>query len=79
MRSFALIDELMEDKAYNLCAFLVDSHFATFDIVAQHTSAEHNALFHLAFLSPLYTLGSLAAFFLCNRGHNRQTKLCIAV
>ena len=37
MRSFAFVDEFMEDKAYNLCAFLVDSHFAAIDIVAQHT------------------------------------------
>ena len=32
--AFVFICKLMEDKAYNLCAFLVDGHFAVFNIVA---------------------------------------------
>ena len=77
--SLALIHKFMEDKAYNLSAFLIDIHFTATDIIAKHTPSKYNALLHLAFLPPLYTLGSLAAFFLCNRGHNGKPKLCIAV
>ena len=77
--AFVFICKLMEDKPHDFGAFLVDGHFAVFNIVAQHASAEHNALLHLAFLPPLHTFGRLTAFLLRNRRHDRQAKLCIAV
>ena len=77
--AFVFICKLMEDKPHDFGAVFIDGHFAVFNIVAQHTSAEHNALFHLAFLSPFHTFGRLTAFLLRNRGHDRQAKLCIAV
>ena len=77
--AFVFVCKLMEDKSHDFGAFLVDGHFAVFNIVAQHASAEHNALFHLAFLPPLHTFGRLTAFLLCNGRHDRQAKLCISV
>ena len=79
MGAFALVHELAEDKADDFRPIFIDSHFAVFYIIAEHTAPEHNALLHLAFLSPFDTLGSLAAFLLCDRGHNGKAKLCIAV
>lgn len=79
MSSFSFVHKLMEDKAYNLCAFLIDGHFSVFYIIAEHTASKHNALLHLALLSPFDTLGSLAAFLLCYRRHYGKTKLRIAV
>ena len=79
MSSFSFVHKLMKDKAYNLCAFLIDGHFSTFYIIAEHTASKHNALLHLALLSPFDTLGSLSAFLLCNRRHYGKTKLRIAV
>ena len=77
--AFVFICKLMEDKPHDFGTFLVDGHFAVFNIVAQHASAEHNALFHLALLPPLHTFGRLAAFLLCNGRHDRQAEFCISV
>ena len=43
MSSFSFVHKLMEDKAYNLCAFLIDGHFSVFYIIAEHTASKHNA------------------------------------
>ena len=77
--AFVFICKLMEDKSHDFGAVFIYRHFAVFNIVAQHASAEHNALFHAAFLPPFYTFGRLTAFFLRNRGHDRQAELCISV
>ena len=77
--AFLLIHKFMKNKADDFCPFLVNIHFAIFHIIAQHTSPEHNSLFHLPFLTPFHPLGSSTAFFLCYGGHNCKTKLCISV
>ena len=77
--ALVFVCKLMEDKPHDFGAVFIDGHFAVFNIVTQHTSAEHNALFHLAFLPPLHTFGRLTTFFLRNGRHDCQAELCIAV
>ena len=70
---------LVKNLPYHFCTFGVYVYLSVFYIVADHTASENNTLFHSAFLSPFNTLGSLTAFFLCDRSHNRKAKFSIRV
>ena len=55
----------MKNQFNNFCAFFIYMHNTVYDIISKHITTENNAFFHLAFLSPFYTLACFAAFLLC--------------
>ena len=66
MNPLPLIDIFTENKANDLRPFLIDIHLTAADVVTDHITAENNALFHAALLTPFYPLRGLAALFLGN-------------